>query len=712
MAFDIYLLDKLDYDDAEPLIEDYIGDLIQEFVKSKVGKAHLKKYPEGGFWIGTFIDMAYIYGGYTVPKMTKGNAQEVMEYFLPRKLTLLDPSDTDNAIAELTAFWNFIGEVYQFRSAKAIAKYLQSIEDKFSQWMFDPNRGGMAKQFLMQGTEAGFDMSTQEGIEAFRAEYNRNLPTAPGPLMMGAPEMPMTPAPADMIRAFELVGVELPNEGEAVNIAELMQQFLSAVENIAPDKAEELMSLLEANVNLGGAPDPLRLPDPLGIRNDLLRMNFGQEDQLDAEKENLLRAQNITATTPGTILQDFQTALEFIQENKVTVSGKLKHISLKFLKDLNQRLTHPIEIDLKRPQQKSYPNIHGLYLLLRATGLVLVVGKGKQYRLEINSEVYDAWQTLNPTEQYFSLLESWFIRGHPEILGEERSGPLMMGDRCLNTWPKIAEKKAWTFASYSEQDNFFYYWPGSHNVALMDLFGIVKLTTTKPQSGKGWRIKKLEALPFGKALMALLHDAYLEANLQWSGMSNPEQPLGELQPFVQPYFPEWQNSLMVHVIPFRSDRHIFKVALGKMWRRLAISGEATLADLSHLILNSVDFYHDHLDQFTYETPSGRKIEVVHPAYFEGAVLRDVQLATDQVKIGSLPLLEGSTLEYVFDFGDWWEFQVQLEKIEPNSAAETCQGFAKVKTKKKLKTSSTALGEIIEVHGEAPQQYPDSDDEDW
>jgi hypothetical protein len=42
------------------------------------------------------------------------------------------------------------------------------------------------------------------------------------------------------------------------------------------------------------------------------------------------------------------------------------------LEDINTQLNRPIQVALKRPQQKSYPSISGLYLLLRASGLPLV----------------------------------------------------------------------------------------------------------------------------------------------------------------------------------------------------------------------------------------------------------------------------------------------------------------------------------------------------
>ncbi|NJN22552.1 MAG: hypothetical protein HC812_16970, partial [Leptolyngbya sp. RL_3_1] len=550
MAFDIYLLSKLDYDDAEPLIEGYIDDAIQAFVNSKAGQAHIKRHGEGDYWIGTFIELAYRYEGFTLPHMTKGHAQAVMEDLLPRKITLFDSSEADDAIDGLVAFWTFIDEVYGFRSAKAIAKYLRSIEHQFPQWMMDPSRGGMAKNFMMQGIAAGYDMTTPAGLQAFQAEYNQQL-QGPSPLILPSGSIPMTQAPEDMQQAFEQLGIELPAEGEPVNLMALLGQFMGAVEQLDPEGAEQLFETL--------APEPI-LPtfeDSLtSLRTSFLEESLGQALALSTADEALLQAQTITETAPGTILQDFQTFLAFIGPEGVPVSSKLQHLPFKVLPALNAQLCNPIEIDLKRPQQKSYPNIHGLYLLIRAMGLGTIVTQGKQSWLRLNPEIHAAWQQLNPTEQYFSLLEVWFIRSHPEILGEERSGPLAMGDRCLESWPYFTQKSARSFAKYADQDHLGYA-PGLHNVALMAMFGWLALTPGKPDKGKGWRIKKVAALPWGQALMALVHEAYRSVRYHWSATDNPSLPLGNLQPALQPYFPEWQQNLLVPHQPFRAGRHIF-----------------------------------------------------------------------------------------------------------------------------------------------------------
>ncbi|WP_035984237.1 IS1096 element passenger TnpR family protein [Leptolyngbya sp. KIOST-1] len=700
MAFLIHQLDNLDYDEAEPLLEDYILVAIADFANSPIGQACIERNPEGGSWIGTFIEFAYLYGGYTLPKMTKGNVQEVMEYTLPRKLTLLDPSDTDGAIDELVAFWTFLHDKYRLRSAKAIAKYLQSIETKFPQWMFDPQRGGIAKSFVTQGMAAGFDMTTQEGVTAFQEEYNRNLPARP-PMPPTVPMLPaelltesfeMTTAPPDMQRAFEQLGLELPKPGERVNPMQLVSQFFGGLLQMDPDAAEELMaSLDEEEEGVANAAE---------LREELQRLDWNEAIALSPDHQATLQSQTITATAPGTILRDLEIALAAIARG-VPLSGKLQHMPAKVAADINQRLSQPIAIAMQRPVQKSYPNVHGLYLLLRATGLAQVVTEGSKAKLVVNPEIHQSWQQLNPTEQYLSLLEVWFLRSHPEMLGEERSGRMMMGDRCLQAWPFLTKKANATFANYAAQDRLAYY-PSFYNLALMEMFGFITITPGQPDPKKGWRFKKIVVQPWGKAVMATFDAATEVVASNWPGILDPALPLGDLQPLLRPYFPEWHRCLALPTVEFRPGRHVFKVSLGKIWRRIAIAADATLADLSDLIRASVDFDDDHLDMFTYKTPTGLSVKAFHP-FSSG------DLYTTEVKIGDLPLSVGGTMEYLYDFGDNWQFSVVLEAVEPEP--EPPKGFQNAKVKKTRQTkgkSTKAAGNIIESHGEAPEQYPGAD----
>lgn len=88
-----------------------------------------------------------------------------------------------------------------------------------------------------------------------------------------------------------------------------------------------------------------------------------------SEQERLLREQAITMDEPGPIVRDFETLLGFVGEDGLCVSASQHLIYSKRLPELNTLLSHPLDADYKRPTQQGYPYIHGLYLLLRSTGL-------------------------------------------------------------------------------------------------------------------------------------------------------------------------------------------------------------------------------------------------------------------------------------------------------------------------------------------------------
>jgi hypothetical protein len=235
MPFNIYQLDNLSYDEVEPLLEDYIDDAVAAFVDSDIGQAYVEQHPVGGNWIATFIEMAYLYGGHTLPKLTKGDAKAVMEQILPRKLTLMDPSEAEGATEELAAFWTFLSQTYGFRSAAAIAKYLRSIGDRFPKWMVDPQRGGMAKQFLMANPSVMGDSLSS-------ADQDRAAPSLLPPLPLGS--FTMDTPPPDMALAFERLGLKMPAVGETVQMQDLLVPFLQGLANLPPDEAEELMQIM------------------------------------------------------------------------------------------------------------------------------------------------------------------------------------------------------------------------------------------------------------------------------------------------------------------------------------------------------------------------------------------------------------------------------------------------------------------------------------
>ena len=142
---------------------------------------------------------------------------------------------------------------------------------------------------------------------------------------------------------------------------------------------------------------------------------------MDAKTERLLRGVTISDNEPGSILRDFQTLLEFLGPAGVPSNGKHSLLPLASLRALDERMTRPARPALERPQQRSFPTIHGLYLLLRATGLGVVETIGAEGRLYVDQDLQLRWRQLNATERYFNLLEAWLVYASSEMWGEPAS---------------------------------------------------------------------------------------------------------------------------------------------------------------------------------------------------------------------------------------------------------------------------------------------------
>ncbi len=84
-------------------------------------------------------------------------------------------------------------------------------------------------------------------------------------------------------------------------------------------------------------------------------------------------------------------------------------------------------------------------------------------------------------------------------------------------------------------------------------------------------------------------------------------------------------------------------------------------DLAECIIRAFDFDGDHLYGFQFVARDGHQIRIEHPG------IDDAETHTDELAIGQLPLNERQSMQFQYDFGADWRFDVQLEKIEPEGA---------------------------------------------
>ena len=307
--------------------------------------------------------------------------------------------------------------------------------------------------------------------------------------------------------------------------------------------------------------------------------------------------------------------------------------------------------------------------------------QNNKWILALDEDILKSWSNLNPAERYFTLLEAWLLRGKFEILGE----PKIEGQfsNCVHFLQHIPQNGL-KVSGKKKEERIIQYVIGTYNLALLELFGFLEIEDGQPEKGKGWKILKVNKVPFGQAFFNLLLTVYTldEYNFLFSRPSKNEikPSWGEWQETFQPFFPEWRNNLVVPEILFRDGLYIFKVSLWQtIWRRIAIPARQNLHTFSCAILESFKFGSDHLYFFIYEDRFGHIVKINHP-YME-----DEPILATEFLIGDLPIPIGDDMFFHFDFGDNWQFCVTLENIEPMDP--------RIRDPK-----------ILEKHGKAPEQY--------
>ena len=398
------------------------------------------------------------------------------------------------------------------------------------------------------------------------------------------------------------------------------------------------------------------------------------------ESQEILNNQIITNEHPGSILMDFNMLLNYIGEKGLQTGGKYGFFPMGKLAEINSKLTHTIGLSSKRPQQKAFPHIHGLYLLLRSTGITYLKMIGKKRYLLIDEMTLQSWNSLNLTEQYFTLLEAWLLQGNKELIQEKQKGFPNHMARCSIFFEHFYKDN---FLIPAQKKDEFQNFPGWYNIALLQLFGFIRVKTSQQHIDTFWLIDQIQGTDFGKVMIPFLKADIFERVFISKSIWGKKFQFGEWQSLLHPYFPEWNNNLIMKEPEFQEGEYIFKVSLYSVWRRIGISGNLELEALSDAILKAFDFDDDHLYQFTYKNQKGISVEVYAPQF-------DEDPSTTEVRIGEMGLNPGDTLFYLYDFGDQWEFSLILEKIDENN-----------------KEISTPV--LLESYGESPEQYECDDD---
>jgi hypothetical protein len=243
-------------------------------------------------------------------------------------------------------------------------------------------------------------------------------------------------------------------------------------------------------------------------------------------------------------------------------------------------------------------------------------------------------------------------------------------------WQSVP-KKGIDFRERSARDRYWLYGTVSFcMLALLELFGLLEVERGEPADGENWRILGVRPTAFGEALIDKVFSWQLDQLL------HPEEDapdFGVWQPLLQEDFPDWRKNLEFPEPEYRDGVYYFKVRLGKPWRRIAIPADHDLETLAGWIITAFEFDGDHLYGFSFRERDGSEVSVEHP-YVDEAWAH-----TDEYSIGYLPLEEGQSMKFLYDYGASWRFDVKLEKVETPDRRMT-------------------EPRIVESHGKAPEEY--------
>jgi hypothetical protein len=181
MTFDIHQgVFTRDGESIDETVSSYREELLDLFWESPEGQALVEEGIDLGFWANSILDYGIGYLGVTPPQMSPAHLREILFDLIPRKVSA-EADQAPVAIRELQAFWTFLQREFHLANAAAC---LTLLDDKAVQQlqraMSNPANFGIAKSFVMMGSERGFDMSTDEGVHEWMTIYNAEVAAGKG----------------------------------------------------------------------------------------------------------------------------------------------------------------------------------------------------------------------------------------------------------------------------------------------------------------------------------------------------------------------------------------------------------------------------------------------------------------------------------------------------------------------------------------------------
>jgi hypothetical protein len=125
-------------------------------------------------WGALLVDYAASYFGEPLSSLSSLQFREIVFEIIPRKVSVA-PEAAPEIVAGLRALLAFVRREYPASQAEACLRSLEgNASQRLARLLADPANFGPAKSFVMGGRAAGFDMSSQSGMDAWALHMRRN----------------------------------------------------------------------------------------------------------------------------------------------------------------------------------------------------------------------------------------------------------------------------------------------------------------------------------------------------------------------------------------------------------------------------------------------------------------------------------------------------------------------------------------------------------
>jgi hypothetical protein len=164
--------------DGDEIDAEARGPLEAELVRRFAASPEASSLPQV-HWCRCLMDLGANYLGATVATLDASQVREIVYEVIPRKVSI-QARAAGEIISELRAFYSFLGREFALKQANECLRVLGGdAVTRLHAALSDTSQFGMAKSMFMAGHDAGFDMTSKDGIEAWmRVMQSRPLPAS------------------------------------------------------------------------------------------------------------------------------------------------------------------------------------------------------------------------------------------------------------------------------------------------------------------------------------------------------------------------------------------------------------------------------------------------------------------------------------------------------------------------------------------------------